>query len=87
MRTAAGGYVTPARGARSTREERAVGLDDKVQHQATDAKGKAKEATGAVTGDEDMKAEGRGDQAQATAEEAGRHLKEAAKDAKDTLKP
>ena len=64
-----------------------MGLDDKVQHQATDAKGKAKEATGAVTGDEDMKAEGRGDQAQATAEEAGRHLKEAAKDAKDTLKP
>jgi len=69
------------------REECAVGLDDKVQHQATDAKGKAKEGTGAVTGDEDLKAEGRGDQAQASAEEAGRHLKDAAKDAKDTLKP
>ena len=64
-----------------------MGLEDKVQHQATDAKGKAKEGAGAVTGDEDMKAEGRGDQAQASAEEAGRHFKEAAKDAKDTLKP
>jgi uncharacterized protein YjbJ (UPF0337 family) len=64
-----------------------VGLDDKVQHHATDAKGKAKEATGAATGDDDMKAEGKGDQAQASAEEAGRHLKDAAKDAKDTLKP
>ena len=64
-----------------------MGLDDKAQHQATDAKGRAKEAAGAVTGDEDMKAEGKGDQTQARAEEAGRHLKEAAKDAKDTLKP
>lgn len=64
-----------------------MGLDDKAQHQATDAKGKAKEAAGAVTGNEDLKAEGKDDQGQAKAKEAGRHVKEAAKDAKDTIKP
>jgi uncharacterized protein YjbJ (UPF0337 family) len=64
-----------------------VGLDDKVKHQATDAKGKAKEATGAVTGDEGMKAEGRDDQGQAKAKEAGRHAKEAASDVKNAVKP
>ena len=64
-----------------------MGLDDKVKHQATDAKGKAKEATGAVTGDESMKAEGRDDQGKAKAKEAGRHTKEAASDLKDTVKP
>jgi uncharacterized protein YjbJ (UPF0337 family) len=64
-----------------------VGLDDKVKHQATDAKGKAKEATGAVTGDEGMKAEGRDDQGKAKAKEAGRHAKEAASDVKNAVKP
>ena len=64
-----------------------MGLDDKVKHQATDAKGKAKEAAGAVTGDEGMKAEGRDDQGQAKAKEAGRHVKEAASDAKNAVKP
>lgn len=68
-------------------KEHTVGLDDKVKHQATDAKGKAKEATGAVTGDEGMKAEGRDDQGKAKAKEAGRHAKEAASDLKDTVKP
>jgi uncharacterized protein YjbJ (UPF0337 family) len=71
-------------------EERAVGLDDvddKAQHQAQDIKGRAKEAAGAATGDKDMKAEGRSDQGQAKAKEAVRHLKEAAKDTKDTIKP
>jgi uncharacterized protein YjbJ (UPF0337 family) len=64
-----------------------VGLDDKVQHEAEDAKGKAKEAAGAATGNDRMKAEGKDDQGQAKAKEAGRHVKEAAKDTKDTLKP
>ena len=69
------------------REEHTVGLDDKVKHQATDAKGKAKEATGAVTGNDSLKAEGKDDQGQAKAKEAGRHAKEAGKQAKDALKP
>jgi uncharacterized protein YjbJ (UPF0337 family) len=68
-------------------KEHTVGLDDKAKHQATDAKGKAKEATGAVTGDESLKAEGKDDQGQAKAKEAGRHAKQAGKDVKDALKP
>ncbi len=68
-------------------KEHTVGLDDKVKHQATDAKGKAKEAAGAATGDESLKAEGRDDQGQAKAKEAGRHVKEAGKNVKDSLKP
>ena len=67
-------------------KEHTVGLDDKVQNTAEDAKGKAKEATGAVTGNESMKAEGRDDQGKASAKEAGRHVKEAAQDVKDTFK-
>jgi uncharacterized protein YjbJ (UPF0337 family) len=67
-------------------KEHTVGLDDKVQHQATDAKGRAKEAAGTATGNESLKAEGKEDQAKAKAKEAGRHVKEAAKDAKDTFK-
>jgi uncharacterized protein YjbJ (UPF0337 family) len=63
-----------------------VGLDDKIQHQAEDAKGKAKEATGAATGNDSMKAEGRGDQDKASAKEAGRHVKEAGENVRDTFK-
>jgi uncharacterized protein YjbJ (UPF0337 family) len=62
-----------------------MGLDDKIQNQAEDTKGRAKEAAGAATGNDDLKAEGRDDQGQAKAKEAGRHVKEAAKDAKDTF--
>jgi uncharacterized protein YjbJ (UPF0337 family) len=64
-----------------------MGLDDKVKHHTDDAKGKAKEATGAVTGNDSLKAEGKDDQGQAKAKEAGRHAKEAGKQAKDALKP
>jgi uncharacterized protein YjbJ (UPF0337 family) len=63
-----------------------VGLDDKVQNQADDVKGKAKEATGAATGNDKLKAEGKDDQGQAKAKEAGRHVKEAGKNVKDTFK-
>jgi uncharacterized protein YjbJ (UPF0337 family) len=63
-----------------------VGLDDKAKNQADDVKGKAKEATGAATGNDSLKAEGKDDQGQAKAKEAGRHVKEAAQNAKDTFK-
>jgi uncharacterized protein YjbJ (UPF0337 family) len=59
----------------------------KVKNKAKDAKGKTKEATGAATGSGDLKAEGRREQDQAKAKEAGRHTKEAAKGLKDTVKP
>jgi uncharacterized protein YjbJ (UPF0337 family) len=63
-----------------------VGTDDKMQNQAQDAKGKAKEAMGAVTGDKEMKAEGRGDQGQAKVDEAKRHAKEAGENIRDAFK-
>ena len=63
-----------------------MGLDDKIQNQAEDTKGRAKEAAGAATGNDDLKAEGRDDQGQAKTKEAGRHAKEAAKAVKDSFK-
>jgi uncharacterized protein YjbJ (UPF0337 family) len=59
----------------------------KVKNKAKDAKGKTKEATGAVTGSGDLKAKGRREQDQAKAKEAGRHTTKAAKNLKDSVKP
>jgi uncharacterized protein YjbJ (UPF0337 family) len=56
-----------------------VGLDDKMKHSGEDAKGKAKEATGSATGDDDLKAEGKGDQAAADVKQAGEKVKDAFK--------
>ncbi|HEY3530465.1 MAG TPA: CsbD family protein [Nocardioides sp.] len=72
---------------RDEAKEQTVGLQDKFKHRATDTKGKAKEATGAATGDESLKAEGKDDQGQAKAKEAGRHVKEAGKNVKESLEP
>src|SRR3569623_1472304 len=63
-----------------------MGLDDKMRNKAKDAKGKAKEATGAATGNDKLKTEGRDEQGRAKAKEAGRHAKEAGKSVKDSLK-
>jgi uncharacterized protein YjbJ (UPF0337 family) len=62
-----------------------MGLDDKIKTDATDAKGKVKEATGSATGDDSLEAEGKGDQSEAKVKEAGRHAKEAAENVKDTF--
>ena len=37
-----------------------MGLDDKIKNDATEAKGKAKEATGSATGNESLEPEGKG---------------------------
>lgn len=55
-----------------------MGIGDKVKHTAKDAKGKAKEATGSVTGNEDLRTEGQAEQAEA-------HVQHAADKAKDTV--
>lgn len=55
-----------------------MGVDDKMKHAAENAKGKAKEATGKVTGNDDLRDEGRADQAEA-------HAEHAADKAKDTV--
>jgi uncharacterized protein YjbJ (UPF0337 family) len=56
-----------------------MGADDRAENTGQDLKGKAKEAWGKVTGDEQTEAEGKGDQAKAD-------LKNAAEDVKDAFK-
>ena len=63
-----------------------MGLDDKLENQATDAKGKVKESAGSATGNESLESEGQADQGEAKVNEAGRHVKEAAENVKDTFK-
>lgn len=63
-----------------------MGLDDKAENTGQDLKGRAKEAAGSVTGDDEMKAEGRGDQAEASVKKAGEKVKDAADDVKDAFK-
>ncbi|HJU96439.1 MAG TPA: CsbD family protein [Jiangellaceae bacterium] len=57
-----------------------MGADDKAENWAEDVKGKAKEATGKVTDDERLEAEGRVDQAKADAKQAGEKVKDIFKD-------
>jgi len=59
-------------------------MDESAKTQ--EMKGKAKEAAGALRGDEEQKDEGRADQAGGKARQAGEKLKDAASDAKDALK-
>ena len=63
-----------------------MGFDDKAENKGQDLKGRAKEAAGSVTGDDDMKAEGRGDQAESSAKQAGEKVKDAVGDVKDAFK-
>ena len=56
-----------------------MGLDDKIDHKAEDFEGKAKEGVGRVTGDEELEAEGRADQASSSVKQAGDKVKDAAK--------
>jgi uncharacterized protein YjbJ (UPF0337 family) len=53
---------------------------------AQEMKGRAKEAAGVVTGDDEKRAEGRADQASGKARQAGEKLRDAAEDANDALK-
>ena len=62
-----------------------MGLDDKIKNDATDAKGKAKEAAGSATGNDSLESEGKADQGEAKVKEAGRYTEEAAKNVKDTF--
>ncbi|MCG7322814.1 MULTISPECIES: CsbD family protein [Arsenicicoccus] len=56
-----------------------MGLDDKMDNKGQDVSGKAKEATGKVTGDEELQAEGKGDQMGANLKQAGEKVKDAFK--------
>lgn len=63
-----------------------MGIDDKIKNEATDAKGKVKEAAGSASGDQSLENEGKADQGEADLKEAGRHLKEGAESVKDAFK-
>jgi len=56
-----------------------MAMEDKLSNKAKEAKGKAKEATGSATGDEDMRAEGKSDQSKADLKQAGQKAKDAFK--------
>jgi uncharacterized protein YjbJ (UPF0337 family) len=57
-----------------------MGVDDKARNAAEKAKGKAKEATGSATGDDDLRERGRADQKKADVKQAGEKVKDAVKD-------
>ncbi len=53
---------------------------------AQEAKGRVKEAAGALTGDDEMKHEGRADQSEGKIKQAGEKVADAARDVKDALR-
>ena len=56
-----------------------MGLDDKLSNAAEDAKGKAKEAVGKGTDDEELERQGKTDQAKSDLKDAGEKVKDAFK--------
>jgi uncharacterized protein YjbJ (UPF0337 family) len=62
-----------------------MGFDDKVDNKTDDLKGRAKEAAGSITGDDEMKNEGRADQAESSVKQAGEKAKDAVGDLKDAV--
>jgi uncharacterized protein YjbJ (UPF0337 family) len=50
--------------------------EDKLKNAAQDAQGKIKEGVGKVTGDDEMKNEGRADQAKSDLKDAGEKVKD-----------
>ncbi|NLG55587.1 MAG: CsbD family protein [Rhodococcus sp.] len=60
-----------------------MGIEDKAKNKAEDLGGKAKEAFGDATGDEDLKNEGKGDQIKSGFKDAGEKIKDAVDDIKD----
>jgi uncharacterized protein YjbJ (UPF0337 family) len=62
-----------------TPEEKIMGLDDKLANKAEELRGKAKEAVGRATDDQELEAQGRGDQAKSDLKQAGEKVKDAFK--------
>jgi uncharacterized protein YjbJ (UPF0337 family) len=63
-----------------------MGIDDKTKNEGQDLKGQAKEKVGGAIGNEQMQAEGKGDQASAGLKKAGEKAKDAVSDVKDAFK-
>ncbi|MBN9742500.1 CsbD family protein [Amycolatopsis sp. A1MSW2902] len=58
-------------------------MSDTAGHKAEELKGKAKEALGNATGNEQWQAEGKAEQAKGALKQAGEKVKDAAKGVKD----
>lgn len=62
-----------------------MGIADKFSNKAEEVGGRAKEAAGAATGDEDLKAEGQGDQASSTVKKGAEKAKDKANEVAEKL--
>jgi len=56
-----------------------MGTDDKIDNKVEEFGGKAKEGVGRATGDEELQAQGEGDQAKSNLKQAGEKVKDAFK--------
>ena len=63
-----------------------MGLDDKIENATDRATGRGKEALGAATDDDSMRAEGKGQQSEADVKDAGEKAKDALGSVKDAFK-
>ena len=57
-----------------------MGTDDKISNKAEELGGKVKEGVGNATGDEELQAQGEGDQMKSNVKQAGEKVKDAFKD-------
>ncbi len=57
-------------------KENAMSFADKVRHKAEELKGKGKEVMGRATGDDELKVEGKTDQAKGRLKQAGEKIKD-----------
>jgi len=62
-----------------------MGLKDKAENKVENLKGQGKESAGKATGNEQLEAEGKGDQASSKVKDAGEKVKDAVGDLKDGL--
>ena len=62
-----------------------MGLGDKISNKTEELKGQGKEHAGKATGDRDLEAEGKGDQASGKVKGAVEDVKDAGKKVKDGL--
>jgi uncharacterized protein YjbJ (UPF0337 family) len=61
-------------------------MEDRINNKAEDLGGKAKQAAGNLTGDDELAQQGRNDQAKAGFKEAVNDVKDAVRDAADKVK-
>jgi uncharacterized protein YjbJ (UPF0337 family) len=57
-----------------------MGLDDKIDNKSEELAGKAKEGVGKATDDEQLEAQGKGDQVKSNLKQAGEKIKDAFRD-------